>query len=324
MLFKDIALTRYSIFNRLSEPKRSEQVDAVKYIQMIAATSGIDISRWDCQDVFGDGKGVSSIITDKKQINKKFFERCDELRRESPVQEVYESVDELSKRNIDEISKRYMLDVAARVENDITAMLRRAKEYYDSAESVLREAAQRRASISSCPAQRPPSLGTQIQEVSNSSQWVYIGLRGDSVVFRTRNDVILKHKNQAAGIDVTVNFGKFDVLYSLETFLVKVKPVENNIFVHDYYHPHVNYAGAVCWGSASDTVSKALSNLNFTQVMTILASVLNSYNADNPYKPIEVFDKEFKRLEFEAAQDALAAVQQIQESSPDVSDIVQL
>lgn len=321
MLFKDIVLTRYSMFNRLNEPKRTEQVEAVKYIQMIAATSGVDISKWDCQEIFGDGKGVSSIITDKKQINRRFFERCDEIRRNVPVEQVFESVDDLSKHHIDEISKRYMLDVAARAENEITSMLRRVKEYYDQAEGYLREATLRRASISGCPAQRAPNLGNQIQEVSNSSQWVYKGLRGDSVVFTTRNDVILKHKNQAAGIDVTVNFGKFDVLYSLETFLLKVKPCENNVFVHDYYHPHINYAGSVCWGSASDTVSKALSSLNFTHVMTILASVLNSYNPDNPYKPIEMFDKEVKKLEAEAAQSALASLQEIESAIPDTLDV---
>ncbi len=322
MLFKDIALTRYSVFNRLNEPKRTEQVEAVKYIQTIAATSGIDILKWDCQEVFGDGKGASSIITDRRQINKLFFERCDYLRSTEPMQQEFESVNDMAKHYIDNLSNRYMLDMAARAENEITSSLRRAKEYFDSGESLIREAAQKRDSISFYPSQRAPSLGVQIQEMSNSSYWNYHGILSEHAVFSTKNDIILRHRNVAAAIDVTVNFGKFDVLYSLSNFVIKVKPREGNIFVHDYYHPHVNYGGSVCWGSATDTVHKALSNLNFTQVMTILASVLNSYNNDNPYKPIEMFDRENARLQNLEAERALNEINAIQRVTPDVSTVM--
>lgn len=307
MLFKDIVLTRYAIFNRMSEPKKTEQIEAVKYIQMIASTSGIDVSSWDCQSIFGDSKGINSIITDRVQINRRFFEHADNLRSNRPVQQNFANLSDAIKAEIDEISKRFLLEAAARAENQIGELIRRANEYFESANSILRDAATKRASVSLVPGRGNINLAQQIEEVSRSEHWEYIDTCEDeygeiAVNLVSKTDVILQHRNLAAGIDIRVNMGKYKVSYNLRAFDVKVLPYENNVTVDgDYYHPHVNYSGRICWGSASDTASRASANLNFSQLMVLLTSVLHCYNPDNPYKPLEKFAAARTLQEVEAA-----------------------
>lgn len=293
MLFKDIVLTRYAIFNRMNEPKKTEHIEAVKYIQMIASTSGVDISSWDCQSIFGDGKSINSIITNRVEINRRFFEHADAIRANRPLQQNFASLSDAIKAEIDEISRRFLLEAAARAENQIGELVRRASDYMESANSILRDAASKRASISVVPG-REVNLAQQIEEVSRSEHWEYVDTREEFdellVSFVSKTDVILQHRNLAAGINIRVNMGKFKVTYNLRHFTLKVLPHENNVTVdNDYYHPHVNYSGNICWGSASDAASRASTSLNFSQLMVLLTSILHCYNPDNPYKPLEKF-----------------------------------
>ena len=308
MLFKDIVTTRYKVFSRLGEEKRIGQIDAVKYIFLIASTSGVSVSDWDCQEVFGAVKGsANEIVTSKLDINKRFFEKVEELAAASPIPSEPTPLDESTKENLKILSRQYIADLIARAENDYRNRLSSAVDYQRSYEEQLRRAVEARAATMQISGQ-DPKVSEQIETLTEGSFWQYAGQARESssvFVLRTKNDVICSHKNVAAEIDITVNLGKFDARFDMRGGILRVVAHSDNVFVSDYIHPHISSNGSVCWGNGGDTALRAQSSMNLIQLFTLLSSVLVNYNSSNPYRSLEDFHKQSMSRDEREARDTL-------------------
>lgn len=289
MLFKDIAAGRYTLFNRMNDEKRASQVETVKYIEMVAATSGIDISNWDCQEVFGEGNS-NAITTNKNEVNRRLFEKAENIRSALPPANVSTELSEVIRESIKQISARAIADQIARAEDRAASLLQDSRQTYRRFEQYLTEAASHRASVAMLR-NSDLNIDLQVQTINNSNYWEYVGIEGGQIVFMNRSDVIVAHKNQAAGIDITVNLGKYKVYISLSEAKLRVKQGSNNINSRGYIHPHVNSDGYVCWGNAADAAAKALSKMDIVQIMGLLGSVLVAYTPGTPYQSIEEFHR---------------------------------
>jgi hypothetical protein len=310
MKFKDIVAGRFSIFNRMNETKRNEQIDAVKYALMIASTSGIDIQEWDCQEVFGFGKSPNEIIISRTEINKRLFEKEESLRETRTTSSTNTELTDIVKNAINVLSARAIADQIAVAEERARSYIRQSMDYYRNFESYIKNAASSRASIAHLKGQ-DFSIVQQVETIDSGDFWHFEEVRDDgSLIFITKHDVICTLKNPAAGIDITVNFGKFQANFNISNTSLIVDPYDNNLNVDGYYHPHIN-SGRVCWGNASDAVAKAISNLDVVQAMLLLSSVLIAYTPGTPYVSIEEFyrrslTEEERKAEEERRKYALA------------------
>ena len=289
MLFKDIVTTKYKIFSRLGEEKRIEQIDAIKYIFLIASTSGVVVSNWDCQEVFkSDRGGANEIVTNKAAINQRFFEKVESLSALSPTPPPASLV-EAEKEALNRLSRRYIADMIARAENDSRNRLQSALDYQKSAEREIENAARARMSIAEL-SRNPPNIAEQIQTINEGSFWEYESQEdgdGLTIHMKTRNDVVCTHRNPSAGIDISVNLGKFKASFSMQNANLLVFGCGDNVETGGYKHPHLSYNGRVCWGNGQETANKACANMQLVQLFTLLSSVLVNYNSGNPYRSLE-------------------------------------
>ena len=291
MLFKDIVATKYKIFSRMGEEKRIEQIDAVKYIFLIASTSGVVVSNWDCQEVFkSDRGGANEIVTSKTTINQRFFEKVEALSVLSPTPPPADLV-EAEKVALRNLSQRYIADMIARAENDAINRLRSAFDYQKSAQREIEIAARSRMSIAGLSG-NTPNIAEQVQTINEGSFWEYDGMEPGAnlaIAMKTRNDVVCTHKNPSAGIDISVNLGKFRATFDMGSVNLLVFGCGDNVAVGGYNHPHISYNGRVCWGNGQEAANKATANMQLVQLFTLLSSVLVNYNSGNPYRSLEDF-----------------------------------
>jgi hypothetical protein len=170
--------------------------------------------------------------------------------------------------------------------------LRAAASRYREYETNLREAGEEYTAVRLL-AGIESNIEAQVQQIHSSSFWEFLELRdGHMLRFKTRQDVFMTHKNPAAGVDITLNFGKFIAQFDLDRFIIKVYECERNITVSGYYHPHIASSGNVCWGDAGAQVTSHLATHKIVEVMTLLATILTSYNSENPYQANEGFQTE--------------------------------
>lgn len=103
------------------------------------------------------------------------------------------------------------------------------------------------------------------------------------VEFTTVNDCIVKHKNEAAKVYITVNLGKFKLVVDISRNKVYVRKHMGNTEVDGYFHPHVAGDGSVCWGNARDAISAALEQCDVYKIVNTLLILLSEYNDESPY-----------------------------------------
>lgn len=288
MLFKDIVAGRYTAFSRLGEKKRNSFIEAVKYIEMVASTSGIDISDWDCHQIFSTDAACKEIVTHRPSINARLFDHAEKLRSELPPSETSTELSIAVREALANLSRQIIANRISDADIRIRSLLRNANDAYIRMESYVKDAAAERAALSVITG-RDNRIEEQVQEINNSSFWRYLRTEDHGIIFVTKNDIICSYKNPAAGIDITVNFGKYKAVYNMNTARISVFIYENNLRVESIYHPHVNSNGGVCWGNASEATTKAMANMDLSQLFGLLASVLVSYTPGIPYVSIENF-----------------------------------
>lgn len=64
---------------------------------------------------------------------------------------------------------------------------------------------------------------------------------------------------------------------------------ERNRYYRDFYHPHVNDEGEMCWGENLDEFQTACRDMDILFILNTANATLNSYNADDAYYLLEDF-----------------------------------
>lgn len=279
-----------SSFESMTEEQRKANLAAVGYIKSLASMTNTDIHRWDILKIFGSGEGAN-LLTDKKAINKIFFEKLEKL---------------VDKKSEDIASLDSIPELSAALENSFQATMdsRKSEIQYQinetmrNIESRNNQLVQLMTSLNEL--QKQHSLITlnpeplleikkEIQEVLKAGYWVNPVVHNGYLYFNTASNIRLTHKNRAAGIDCELDVGQLAVRIRLSDFYMDVIPYKNNICYddggrgHRLYHPHVNSNAQICWGNALQTMQNHMKTFQLGKILTLLYALLTSYNDAAPY-----------------------------------------
>ncbi len=304
MLFKDIIDGRFKVFARMKDEEKSRNIGVVKYVETLASLSGVNILNWDCMAIFGSGAG-NKLIDEKNEINRLFFNEVERIAVAAPAVEG-ELLTEAMKQQIKAAETRHITSLLAAEQRLADDQLRVANTRYKDYETHMKKAGEHNANIRRLSHQSS-NMEDQIRQVIASPFWEFNGIdRGTKITFVTRGDVHISHRNEAAGININLNFGRFKVQFDMVDFSLRVFPHERNINSHGYCHPHISAgSGGICWGTAASTATRLLATASFVEPMMLLATILANYNSASPYHTIERFQDAVGTPEEHFARDSM-------------------
>ncbi len=291
--------------------QRTENKKNLSYLLHIASLSKADISRWQILPAFGSGEG-DSFLNDKNAINRIFFEKLKKNfnRKKEEEPEVSVKTEEIPQLSalIDQYATQSIKQKIHSLEAAANTNRRRAKDAMVTIEQYLAEAAKQfreAAALKTGESEAGNKVRKEIQEVLKLDCWVDPVVNRQTLWLHTKSDVVIVHKNKAAGVDCEVNCGKFAVSISFPDFALRVFPYDNNLQLnrpgsaHIYYHPHVSYEGTICWGNAGSQVSDALPKGELAKALELLYSLLFNYHDASPYVHLLALRDEGTSFNFE-------------------------
>lgn len=128
-----------------------------------------------------------------------------------------------------------------------------------------------------------------LKNIIGKGRWKFVDATASSLRFILTNDCIIKWKDDRKSIDMTVNFGKFILNYNVRENRIRIDCGENNLNYGGHMHPHINLNGAVCWGNAQETITKALESFDTEKITETVFLLLHEYNDESPYISLNVF-----------------------------------
>lgn len=296
--WKELAEGGYKFLESLqNEQLQKEQMRAIQYIEKMAALLSIDIKDCDIYKVFKDEDSIyPTVITDRRKINNLLHEYGEKL-----ALNLDEELSVLSDEWVKEVEQERKYWVTSQIqarERTIWDYTRKAKDCAYEVNNALAQVNRLRTEIAQLRGDSPLKLVEELQKIARDGFWRLHSANTEVVSFTTRNEIVLTYHNEAAGLHMHVPMGRYLVNYHIKANRLEVKPHEKNLFVgeYGYYHPYISESGYICWGNASDTAIKLISELKLHPVFKLLASLLSNYNVDtNPYRALEDFQDVYNK-----------------------------
>lgn len=292
MFLRDIIASDYKIFERMGDDNKKANIAVVQYVHMLSATTNARADTWNVLEIFGKGDG-NALVTDKNEINKRFFGHMEKLKAEVP-QELL-AIESAIEAKIKEATKEIVNSQARQFRDKAEGARMSAEDYFEAAENKMYECIKYQNMLLSVQGKTNPILD-DIRKVAASTFWKFNNFDGRVLTFVTRNPIVLLHKNPSAGIDINISMGTYRVTVDIYTMSPRVFTSNGNIIVDGYYHPHVNSSGSVCWGNVTTIITEHMKNYRLFDLMEILAANLSNYNSGNPYVSLERFSIKFDQM----------------------------
>jgi hypothetical protein len=269
------------------------QLKAVDYIEQMANLLSIDLSRVDILETFKSREG--KILQEKKAINAKLQTLC-----------TFQSVE----RDANEVERAAMATMERALRRSQSARLDRLTREYtmyleriNSRVLALREtqASAWRTQETLMALRKQSFTAEQIDLIRKNDFWEILGARGeDYIEFRTKNDLVMTHKNPSAGLDIQVNLGKLIAELSLPDMWFSLRPNKDNVgnlFTRNgYYHPYASTSGSICWGNADGEAARLMASGKIHEALVLMQGLLTHYSPDTtPYESLENFHNAYLR-----------------------------
>ena len=296
------------VFTRQTDDARNANIAILNYIDHMAKTTGVNIGAWDIGTMFKDPsnkKQSLELIKERNTINRIFFGEVERLKAIPNGEN--DRISLLLKSNLERISTTRKATRTKQIENELKykvthldGSLRQTMEYIASIAKFKKELAELNG------ANTEDKIISDIQEICNGNFYEFLEINGSTITFITRNDIINTFKKPMANIDITVNLGKFKILFDMNSLAMIVKPYQNNIMVEtSYCHPHVSNSGNICWGNVSGRASELLQKFDVKNALLLLATLLTTYNEEAPYVALVTFKEKKEAMEAEKSQQQL-------------------
>jgi len=302
MNLKEIIESEYKVFQRMKEENRKEQIDIIKYIDLLTTSARINPSSINIFELFGTGKGFK-LITKKAEINKRLFEYKDSLDQPKNIKDSLNNLSSEEERekmlaSINEISKALYNEQIADIESLVKYAKIDAEEYYTNFNRKMEEVFRLSIQLSHLKKQ-DSGMVNQINLVLEDGFFNDPYVEDKFLYLSTKENIICSQRNDARDINIRVDFGKFLIKVDLTSLRIIVLPLENNRHVTGHVHPYINTVGEICWGSGADTYTTAVANLDFRAIARLLAHILINYREDSvPHRNLYEFnirqDREMK------------------------------
>lgn len=135
---------------------------------------------------------------------------------------------------------------------------------------------------------------TEARKIVADGKWKLYTIEGESLKFVSRERIICRYYNPAAGIDKSVDMGYFKLIIG-RTGKMSCYGVHDTINhgSSDWQrceHPHVN-RGSICWGNMGTRVSDNRAKRDLLSNVRLLDQLLITYSADNPYVKFGTFQR---------------------------------
>jgi len=276
--------SREAFFSAFNEEQKTNYNHALDYIKQLASLSGTNIIAWNILEVFGTGED-NAILTDKSQINKKFFEKVNSIRsRKSTKIAELNKIPELVKA-LDNQIERVLKEKKRSYQGKINSCLDEVKRLHTKMESNLQQATKFGIELSRMNGDDPSGLlKEEIAETLSQGYWINPVVEDNHLYLNTKSNVVISYINKQAKVDVELDVGQLAVKINLDTFEMWVIPYKKNISSQSrFFHPHVNANGSICWGDALSQVSQWRTELKLGSMLRMLYSLLYNYNSSNPY-----------------------------------------
>lgn len=282
----------FKIFSRFGKERRTEFLDACKYIENLSNSTSIRCDEWDLIEVFGTGEG-NAIVTEPTEINKRFFAHFNKLTEEKPLEimavetEILKQIDEMNKAKVEE-----MLQKIRRQRDDHATQ---ANSYYEGYLSQRAKAVEMETKLRTINVSPDTRLSGRILKIVKGAFYNFEAFKNPFIIFSTRSDVIVRKKNPAAGLDIEVNLGKFRIKYDIRDNKATVHPHENNFGRHGHIHPYIQSGnGKICWGNVQRTADALAVDQKVDELFDLLSVLLTTIGDGTPYMSIEKFYQEFQ------------------------------
>jgi hypothetical protein len=287
--FSQVKKLRYSYFDTLDAEKKKEQIETFRYIEQMALGSQINIDDWDLAH-FGDPESMGLLITDRNAINIRLFQLADKYKQEKNDQLARNLLTVKEKLLVlGESLKVQRLSRQDRVYRD---SLSSAHNYYSEYETYLKKAWDAHRETTLIRDGKFDTLSTEVEKILVNDFWEFREISGSMLTLVTAKDILMIHRNRAAGLDLNVNFGRFQLSIDLSAMRVSVVSHKRNLFCRGYYHTYISSEGSVCWGNAADEVARLLAKGKLAEVIEILSALLvNYYPEATPYCCLEDFQR---------------------------------
>lgn len=279
----------YQEFNLMAPEKKKSHILAVQYAEMLSVTTNAKADNWDIFQVLGTGKG-KELVTEKNEINRRFFEHMSKVKGDTPSDFI--DIEPKIAADIAKYGKELSSQTLRKLRDTVSLNLADAASHHNRLERCLGLA--RKAQIDLEVAEKSVNGDAVAEEMRAIAKNPFYRFHSYDTAFKriffvTADDIILTHKNLAAGIDLRVNFGRLKVSIDILSGAVFVSRHEKNLDYSGFYHPHINAAGKICWGNAMNTALDLLAKAKYSELFNILASNLTNYNDANPYVALGTF-----------------------------------
>lgn len=269
----------------------------LRYINELAAKCHHDIDHWDVLVMFRQDGKKRKLVEDRNEINRIFFERFEQEKENLDVrlQKAKEFIEDEIKfcadrfNNIDEAALRERRDVQIAHIDELNDQL---KDAWDS----IRE-----YDVALFKGKLDYDVKQQVITALEKLPFYQFQGSRDGVLKFLTPPIILSEKNPAAGLDISVPMGSFQVCIT-HRFDVFVNPHEDNVRVRNYYHPHVDTKARICWGDAYNNFNAARVRGCIVDILSQVMAILCHFNPGNPFAALahfkEVRESEAKKREF--------------------------
>ncbi len=268
--------------------KPKKPLIAHDWLAQLASSTGV---MWDA--VPDEVKKQTKDMQDKGLINQAFFAWFNN----KPAVEV--EFDEESKKLFTELAAISNTREFRTHEDRIKSAVSQAMSYHREMQSYLTQAMEAREKLDVLTRSQGKDITPEILEICKDGFFkynpertkAYNTMNRDKAVCFVTPRVYMRFFKPAAGIDMNVDMGSFEVQYVPSQAVIKVMKHEDNLVHGSTYHSHVNSNGTVCWGNAADTYQKSMLERTPSKVFPALRTILQNYNETSPYVTIDNYDR---------------------------------
>ena len=283
-----------TIFATLSPAEKKRQIETLKYIELVAMQSNIQINEWDVLEVFKAKKGSNKLVTAPKDINKRLF-----LKNQAN-KELYQRaalLDVMSKEKVIKSNyKRYVGNTKSYGEQNLANYKYELEQAQKSGDTYRQQHfAKAIKQIEDSLAKTKGANASDIMykdigRIVMNGFWKFIGSSGTKLKFITNANIILFDKNVRTKMNLQKDFGILMCIVDIRN----MKPTihawkDNTLYANHYLHPYVSNH-SICFGNAGEAAQDAISNRDLYALMNIVGMVIGTYNGgEGPHVALHTF-----------------------------------
>lgn len=268
-----------------------EKMKDVAYFEQLATQTQTDMSAWPLVSLLeasqaGNRRSLNQIFFNYlTQVEKAKADPLEDPKVKEALPQIVAMLANKKKQHIEYIkdNQSIALDEANQYARNMHTKLRQAREFALQAENLK---------------DQPDELmASEIKLILQNPFWKFKDVTGNFISFTTATPVVMSERNTQAGIDRTINFGRLSARLDPIQAELKVLKYEKNILCSNVYHPYVSDQGHICWGNASETALRILTQGKFGQAFGLLAALLMTYSPDaTPYRRLQQFEDTLRQL----------------------------